>query len=147
MSFRGIDDDRSNTSHQVACDERTTSSFENTDVTARMTGSVQNLQAPARIPCQFEPFVVLESSININDAFKIPRRDGMRGYCYAKPATQVVGTTHVVLVEMREPNLTDTTFLKNVIEQSLFVLVRRRRIDDHNLVSSDYVTIRVCCRR
>ena len=96
MSFGGIDHDRSQTSQQITGDQRAASTFENTDMPAGVSGRVKDLQRPTWFSRKLDLFVLLESTIDINDTLEIMGRDGMRSYLDAALLSQMIRAAYMV---------------------------------------------------
>src|SRR5438874_2763399 len=143
MSFRWIDNDRSKSRHEITGYKRSILFLENTNVTARVARRVQNTEIPSRITRKLDPFVVFEGSVDLNKSFQVPRRDRVRRDLHTALSPQMIRATHVIAVQMSQPDLLNLPFLEKAIEQLLFFVIRRRRINYDHLAAADDITIRV----
>src|SRR2546428_3988685 len=119
---------RSETRHEITCDQRSVLLLEDAYMAARMAGRVKNPKHPSRVTGEFEAFILLECPIDLHNALKIPSRDGMRGDSDSSPLLEMIRSAHMIAVEVRQPDLPDFTLLEQSVEQCLLFLVWRRRI-------------------
>jgi hypothetical protein len=79
VAFRWINDDRTESGHQVACKQGPVFLFKDADVTSGVARRMQDSQNPAWAARQFDCVIVLKNAIDLNDSGKIARCYGVGG--------------------------------------------------------------------
>src|SRR5262245_50000062 len=114
---------------------------------AGMPGCVNNSQGPSGISGKLQPLVVLECPIDVNHSLQSPRRDLMRRDTDSQVLPEVIGTSDMIGMEVRKPDLSNVSAFEHTIEMFLLFFIWRRRINDDDLFIANHITIRMCCRR